>query len=72
MEYTYSFCWDCKEQPTWTQIFKAIQDLNGQDLTAYHYEIETGSDEYGLLISAYSGFTDKQAYDEWVRLEREN
>ena len=69
MEHTYSFSWDWKEQPNWRQIFKAVQDLNEQDLTAYHYEIKTGSDEYGLLISANNGLTDKQAYDEWVRLE---
>lgn len=68
MENSYAFSWDWKDQPKWSEIFDAIQCLNEIGLSAYHYEIETGSDEYGLLVSANSGLDDKQAYEEWIRL----
>lgn len=65
MDNTYAFCWDWKAQPNWKIIFEAVQDLQDQNLGAYHYEIETGSDEYGLLVSAHSGLTDSEAYRVW-------
>ena len=69
METNFSFSWDWKEQPPWDKIFKAIESLYSSDLTAFHYEIETGSDEYGLLISANSEYTQQEAFDVWHNLE---
>ena len=68
---SFSFSWDWKSQPEWIGIFKAIDELFSRGHSAYHYEIETGSDEYGLLISGYSGFSQKEAVELWMQLQHE-
>lgn len=67
MNKNFAFCWDWKKQPNWKYIFNAIQELNSIGLTAYHYEIETGNDDYGLLISSTPSYNKTDAFSIWKK-----
>lgn len=69
MKNTYSFRWDWKEQPNFTKMFKVIQMFSENNLTPYHYLIETGSDDYGLLITCDNTLSNDEAKNRWELLE---
>jgi len=67
MTLDYSFTWDWKEQPNWNKIADAIGELNENTRDKIRfYDIETRSDEYGLVISV-NDYDETEAYQVWER-----
>lgn len=60
----YTFVWDWKEQPPWNKISDAVNKLKQQSSDIIFYDIETGSDEYSLLISV-NEYDEDEAYKVW-------
>jgi len=65
---SFAFSWDWKSQPDIGEILDASQNLWRQGLPVFHYDIDTGCDEFGLLITDKGNMTKDQAYAEWERV----
>jgi len=64
----FAFRWDWKEQPNWIEISNAIAQIISNGYTTINLiEIETGADEYGLLVSTEM-LSKEKAFNEWEML----
>lgn len=52
--------WDWKEQPNWKDVMKAIEKAQSFNSGVRIHEIETGADEYAIIVST-SKFTKEDA-----------
>lgn len=57
---SYALSWDWKTQPNWVEVEEAIIDLFDNGYRPAFYEIETGSDQYALLISSEHGLSESR------------
>ncbi|MAX81732.1 MAG: hypothetical protein CL843_16340 [Crocinitomicaceae bacterium] len=72
MENTFAFSWDWKETPDFEAIAEAWNKIAMAGLPPVKYNIDTGSDEYGLLLSSKQDLTAADAYKQWHELIYEN
>jgi len=63
----FAFKWNLKEQPNWIEISNAIVQIINGYTTVNFTEIDTKSDEHGLLISSEK-LSKEQAVREWEML----
>ena len=43
--------WDWREQPNWNHVIKAIDKVRGFNSGMKIFEIETGSDDYAIIVA---------------------
>ena len=62
------FIWDWKEQPDMDEIFEAIEEFLDEKIRPYFYIVDTGGDDYGVLISDIKELNKKQSCKLWNKL----
>lgn len=65
----YSFSWDWKSKPKFKHIIDTIRIIIDNGQIPYHYEIDTNSDQNGLLISCNKNLSKTEAFEIWSNLE---
>jgi len=59
--------WDWREQPNLETLGRILGELGGLSL----HQVDTGGDEYAIVISESGGLTDAQVTAVWERSEYE-
>lgn len=67
MAQEYAFCWDWKATPPFKKIVNSAIEMQQRGLDIAIYEINTGSDDEGLLLSS-NKYNKDEVKDIWEKL----